>query len=284
MESKRITKNEWEEYARYLKMEEKGEATQKKYLRDVGRFLLRQKRRGKKGIITKVDIIQYKEELLQSYSARSANTVLAAINNFLRFLGADAMRVKQYRIQRRTFYPQEKELSYGEYRKLLAAARKKGNRRLYMILQTLGATGARVSELKYFTVEAVRAGSVEIMNKGKDRKILLPGKLRSLLRKYIQQQKIQTGSVFRTRTGQAVDRTNIWREMKSICQAAGVSEKKVFPHNLRHMFARLFYSIDHDIASLSDILGHSNIDTTRIYVSATTAEHLRKMEQLRLII
>ena len=281
MESKRITKNEWKEYARYLKMEEKGEATQKKYLRDVGRFLLRQKRRGKNGWITKEDIIQYKEELLQSYSARSANTVLAAINNFLHFLGVDAMRVKQYRVQRQTYCPQEKELSYGEYRKLLAAARKKGNRRLYMILQTLGATGARISELKYFTVEAVRAGS---MNKGKDRKILLPGKLRSLLRKYIQQQKIQSGSVFQTRTGQAVDRTNIWREMKALCREAGVPSTKVFPHNLRHLFARTFYSVEHDIAALADILGHSSINTTRIYVVSTQQEHMRKIDRLRLVI
>ena len=163
-------------------------------------------------------------------------------------------------------------------------AKQKGNERLNLILQTICGTGIRVSELQYITVEAVKNREATVSLKGKTRSVFLVKELRKKLIRYAAKQNIQSGAVFITRTGKPMNRTNIWREMKGLCKQAGVNPKKVFPHNLRHLFARTFYGIEKDIAKLADILGHSSINTTRIYIISTGSEHRRRMEHMRLII
>ena len=209
---------------------------------------------------------------------------MASLNSLFAFLGWSDCRVKSIKLQRQIYCPEEKELTKAEYMRLVNTAKQKNNERLSLILQTICGTGIRVSELQYITAEAVKNGKAVISLKGKTRTVFIVKKKKKKLLRYTAEQNIQAGAVFITRTGKPVSRTNIWREMKNLCAEANVNPEKVFPHNLRHLFARTFYGLEKDIAKLADILGHSSINTTRIYIISTGAEHRRKMENMRLII
>ncbi len=266
------------EFRRHLFMEEKSRATIEKYVRDVETFCTFLKGRS----ITKELVIEYKCILgNMDYAVRSVNSILSSVNSFLEFIGMRDSRVKSVRVQREIYQTKEKQLSKSEYRKLLVAAKK--NSRLFVLLQTICSTGIRVSELKFFTVESVRKGEVIIENKGKIRKILIPQKLRKLVAGYAKNAGITSGVIFRTRSGKALDRSNIWREMKRLSGKAGVDSRKVFPHNLRKLFARLFYKAEKDIVKLADLLGHGNINTTRIYIMTTSDVFREKIEKLDLV-
>ena len=269
-----------QEYLVYLKEQERSSATIQKYAHELYSFLefLQDK------VMSKSILIDWKQELIGKYAPASVNTKLAAVNGYLQFKGWHQLMLKPLKIQRPLFLEEEKELTREEYVRLVRAAQMKENERLSLVIQTICATGIRVSELKFITVEAVQRGRAEISNKGKMRIIFLPDKLRKLLRKYIQKQKKTAGAVFTTRTGKPLDRSNIWRDMKKLCADAQVSEKKVFPHNLRHLFARTFYSIEKDISRLADILGHTNLTTTRIYTAESGSVHARQIEKLNLIV
>ena len=268
-------------FSAYLKSEEKSENTIGKYLRDVRAFAAYQN-----GVeVTKETIIAYKSNLISvNYAVRSINSMLASINSLLSFLGWVDCRVKSVKLQRQIYCPEEKELTKAEYMRLVNTAKQKGNERLNLILQTICGTGIRVSELQYITVEAAKCGEAVVSLKGKIRTIFIVRELQKKLLRYVAEQGISSGTIFITRTGRPMNRTNIWREMKGLCEQAGVNPQKVFPHNLRHLFASVFYGIEKDIAKLADILGHSNINTTRIYIISTGDEHRRRMEHMRLII
>ena len=275
----KLSTEQIEKFARYLQDEEKSAATQEKYLRDVQTF----KMYTKNNELTKELVIAWKKQLVaQGYAVRSINSMLASVNSLLDFLGVSSCKVKTIRTQRQTYCNEDKELTKAEYLRLLAASKK--NEQLNLVLQTICGTGIRVSELRYFTVEAICYGEVTVDCKNKTRTILVPGKLKNMLLKYARRNGIDTGAIFITRTGKPLDRSNIWSAMKKLCEIAGVKPSKVFPHNLRKLFARTFYGIEKDIAKLADILGHSSINTTRIYIMTTGLEHRRKIERLGLII
>lgn len=259
--------------------EEKSAATIEKYLRDAGAFLAYSV-----GLnITKEHTVSYKRSLQeQGYAIRSINSMLASINKLLDFLGWSDCKVKNLRCQRQTYCAEDKELTKAEYLRLLEASRHQ--EQLNLVIQTICGTGIRVSELKFFTVEDVKHGEVIVNCKGKSRTILIPGKLRKLLLDYAKKEKIRSGVIFLTRNGKPLNRSCIWAQMKALCEEAGVNPSKVFPHNLRKLFARTFYGIEKDIAKLADILGHSSIDTTRIYIMTTGTEHRRKIERLGLVV
>ena len=266
-------------YCTHLLQEEKSAATYEKYIRDVRAFLAYVGSMQ----MTKELVMAYKKACIErGYAVRSVNSMLASINSFLRFLNRADCKVKQIRQQRQTYCTADKELTKAEYLRLLDASR--GNEQLNLILQTICSTGIRVSELQYFTVEMVDSGQITVDCKGKTRMILIPGKLRKRLMAYARKRRIRSGAIFVTRTGKPLNRSNIWMAMKKLCQCAGVAQSKVFPHNLRKLFARTFYGIEKDIAKLADILGHSSINTTRIYIMTTGAEHRRKIERLGLLI
>lgn len=274
-----LCKKTLKDFETHLLFEEKSAKTVEKYMRDLRLFYSCMK--GKE--ITKKDVLEYKSSLLSKYAVTSANSMLAAVNAYLRFCGCHALCVKQYKIQKSAFCTEEKELTRAEYYRLVSAAQRAGNERLNLIIQTICGSGIRVSELEYITVEAVKRGEAFVSCKGKNRRVFIVTELRNKLLKYIKLKKIQTGAVFVTKNGKPVSRHNIWRDMKALCKDAGVSPSKVFPHNLRHLFARTFYGIEKDIAKLADILGHTSINTTRIYITTTGVEHKRKMESMRLI-
>ena len=234
--------------------------------------------------ITKETVIAYKKYLQENYAVRSVNSMLASINSFFSFFGWNDLKVKSLKLQQQVFCPEEKELTKGEYTRLCRAAVRKRNERLNLILQTICGTGIRVSELQYITVEAVEHGEAVVNCKAKTRSVFIVKELRQKLLRYAAEQNIKSGMIFATRTGKPISRTNIWREMKALCVEANVNPEKVFPHNLRHLFARVFYGIEKDIAKLADILGHSSINTTRIYIISTGTEHRQRMENMRLII
>lgn len=268
-------------FKKYLREEEKSENTIEKYLRDVRAFAAYLK----SAEITKEAVIAYKNKLLsENYAVRSVNSMLASLNSLFSFLGWADLKVKSIKIQRQIYCPEEKELTKAEYMRLVNTAKQKGNERLSLILQTICGTGIRVSELQFITVEAVKNGEAVVSLKGKTRSVFIVKELRQKLLRYAAEQEIPSGAIFITRTGKPISRTNIWREMKGLCEQAGVNPQKVFPHNLRHLFARTFYGIEKDIAKLADILGHSSINTTRIYIMSTGNEHRRRMENMRLII
>ena len=268
------------EFRDYLKKEERSKNTLEKYIRDVTAFSA-----FCTGFITKDSVIAYKQSLIEAgYAVRSINSMLASLNSLFSFLGWQELHVKSMKIQQQIFRPDEKELTRMEYERLCRTAERKADKRLSLILQTICGTGIRVSELEYITVEAVRKGEAIVSLKGKTRSILIVSELQKKLLEYISQKKITAGAVFVTRSGRPLNRTNIWREMKNLCTEAGVNPEKVFPHNLRHLFAQVFYGIDKDIAKLADILGHSSIETTRVYILSTSTEHLRRMEHMRLVI
>lgn len=281
MKGRILTEKRIEDFLAYLKSEEKSENTVGKYLRDVQTFAAYQNG----AEITKETVIAYKSKLLsENYAVRSINSMLASLNSLFAFLGWSDCRVKTIKFQRQIYCPEEKELTKAEYMRLVNTAKQKGNERLNLILQTICGTGIRVSELQYITVEAVKSGEAVVSLKGKTRTVFIVRELRTKLLRYAAEQGITSGLIFITRTGKPMSRTNIWREMKSLCVQAGVNPQKVFPHNLRHLFARIFYGIEKDIAKLADILGHSSINTTRIYIITTGNEHRQRMESMRLII
>ena len=278
MNQRIITAEKVSAFAGYLNQEEKSEATQEKYLRDVRAFMAYAG-----GVeITKELVVSWKRYLTeQGYAVRSINSMLASLNSLLDHLGWSDCKVKSIRLQRQTYCPEEKELTKTEYLRLLEAA--KGNEQLNLVLQTICSTGIRVSELRYFTVEAVLQGRITVSCKSKTRTIFVPGKLKKQLLNYAKERRIQAGAIFVGRSGKYLDRSSIWRQMKQLCKRAGVAPSKVFPHNLRKLFARTFYGIEKDIAKLADILGHSSINTTRIYIMTTGTEHRKKMECLGLV-
>lgn len=234
--------------------------------------------------LTKAALIGWKEQLSAALAPTSINSMLVAANGFLQFFGWQELKVKLLKIQRTVFIDEEKELTRTEYERLVRAAEHQENERLSLVIQTICSTGIRVSELRFITVEAVRIGRVEITNKGKRRTIFLPGSLCRVLTAYLKKHRKQKGTVFTTRTGKPLDRSNIWKDMKKLCETAGVDPHKVFPHNLRHLFARTFYALDHDLSRLADILGHSSIATTRIYTAECGTVHARQVERLGLLI
>ena len=269
-------------YQEYLYEEEKSEATIKKYMRDLWKLVLYAGGRE----VTKKMVVGYKEYLRKKkkYKLTSINSFLVAANRLFEYLGWYDLRVRTYKIQKEAFVPENRDLSREEYKRLVKAALKKGKIRLAMIIQTICATGMRISELASVTLESVAGGVVEIYCKGKQRIILLPGKLRKKLLRYIKENKIAGGIVFRTSGGKAVDRSNIWKEMKMLSKEAGVQESKVYLHNLRHLFAKEFYTAGKDIAKLADVLGHSNIETTRGYIKTTSREHQKLLDQMDLVL
>lgn len=281
MDKRMLTEREISGFYRYLKSEEKSENTIEKYMRDVRAFFGFLRGRN----LTKEMAVAYKNKLIcEKYAARSINSMLASVNSLFAFLGWYELRVKSIKLQRQIYCPEEKELTKAEYTRLVNTAKRNGNERLNLIIQTICATGMRVSELKYITVEALERGEAVVSLKGKTRSVFIIRELKKKLLKYAKSQKISSGEIFVTRNGKPISRTNIWREMKKLCAMAGVNPKKVFPHNLRHLFARTFYAIEKDISKLADILGHSSINTTRIYITTTAAEHRKRMENMRLVI
>ena len=229
-------------------------------------------------------MLNYKAHLTQHYAADSVNSILAALNRFLSLLDREDCRVRRLRVQYQAYAPEEREITAQEYAALVRTAQETGRTRLALVLETICATGIRISELPAITAEAARRGVAVVRCKGKSRRVILPSRLQNKLLRYIKQRRIACGSVFVTRTGTPLDRSNIWREMKALCRAAGVSDKKVFPHNFRHLFARTFYRLDKDLAKLADLLGHSSINTTRIYIRSTGAEHRRFLERMHLVL
>ena len=267
-------------YAQHLKLEEKSEATMEKYLRDIRAFARWLDGRE----ISKGLSAAWKAHLVErGYAPASINAKLSALNSLLEFLGLGGCRVKFLRVQRRLFRDAGRELTKAEYQRLLDTARTLGRDRLALVMETICAAGIRVSEVRYITVEAARSGQADIALKGKVRTILLPGKLCRKLLKYARQQKTASGEIFLTKSGKPLSRRQIWAEMKRLCLRAGVAPTKVFPHNLRHLFARTFYQATRDVAKLADVLGHSSIETTRIYLISTGAQHRRDLDRLRLV-
>ena len=269
-----------ESFKNNLVEEEKSKCTVEKYVRDIRYFY----RFAGGRVIDRAIVLEYKSELRKSYAVASANSMLAALNAFFHYVGYLDCCVKLFKIQRKVCSPEELELTRDEYLRLVKAAVDNGNERLSLILQTICSTGIRVSELKYITVESVTKGTVNVSCKGKNRMIFIVKQLKQLLLKYAKKRGIAEGEIFLTKNGNSISRSSIWREMKAICAKAKVSEKKVFPHNLRHLFARTFYKMEKDIAKLADILGHSNVNTTMIYIISTGAEHRRMMERMRMIV
>lgn len=277
---KRVNQEMLRRYEGYLREQERSDSTVEAYLRCLRAF--EQFLGGE--TLNKEALIRWKEVLASQYAARTVNTMLAAVNGFVAFAGCPQFRVRPLKIQRELFAKPERELSRAEYMRLVGAADRGGNRRLSLVLQTICATGIRVSELQFITVEAVRVGYAQVNCKGKRRTVFLPQKLRRLIARYTRAQKKTAGAVFTTRSGRPLDRSNIWRDMKGLCEQAGVQPGKVFPHNLRHLFARTYYSIEKDLSRLADILGHTDVSTTRIYTAESGNVHARQLERMRLVI
>lgn len=278
----RITEAMVKEYQIFLTEEEKSKATIEKYIRNIRKMMAYATGQG----INKDGVIAYKKSLMESgkYKVSSINSMLIDINQFLEYQGWYECRVKTYKVQKTMFYPDNKYLSKEEYKQLLKEAKKKGKVRLYFLLETLASTGMRVSELSFLTVEAVREGSVVIYSKGKVRTILLPSELQKQLLLYAEQKGIEAGIVFRTRSGNAVNRSNVWKNMKDLCKGARVNPEKVFPHNLRHLFAQCFYKERKDLAELASVMGHSSVETTRLYLLTTGKEYKEELEKMDMVL
>ncbi len=275
-----LTEREFDQFEDYLRHDEREESTIEAYLRSLTRFAEWADGRA----VTKELAMEWKAALAESgYRPISVNAMLAAVNKFFTCMGREDCKVKYLKLQRQMFRKSEKDLSKEEYQRLVQAAHEKGDLRMELILETICATGIRVGELKYITVEAIRAGVAEIALKGKIRTILLPHRLCRKLQKYARQQKIASGKIFLTQDGLPVSRQYVWTRMKALCEPAGVERTKVFPHNLRSLFARSFYGSCHDVVRLADVLGHSSIETTRIYLMSTGKEYLRQLDKLGLV-
>ncbi len=277
---RRIMESDIYKYRNYLINNEKAESTVKKYMYDLIKFSdwISDKE------LEKSVVLAYKKILIEGYLPSSVNSALSSINSFFSFMEWYDLRVKNLKIQKQIFLPSDKELTKNEYERLLIAAKMKNNRRLYLLMQTICSVGLRVSEIRYITVEAVNKGIADISLKGKRRQVPLPHKLCVILKQYIKEQKIKSGAIFTTRNGNPLDRSNIWSDMKKLCKEANVSEKKVFPHNLRHLFARTHYTFQKDIVRLADILGHSSVNTTRIYTMESGEIHRKQIQKLGLLL
>ena len=280
MTENRITAGQLIDFGNHLRQAERSPGTIENYLRHVRAFAVWLGDRP----VTKEAAADWKEHLLsQDYCPSSINAMLGGLNRFLDFAGWQECQVKALRLQRKLFRDDRRELTRAEYDRLIAAAHALGRERLALLMETICATGIRVSEVRYLTVEAAERGKAEISLKGKIRTILIPGKLRRKLLQHARKNKTASGEIFLTRNGKGMSRKQIWAEMKAICQAAGVAPSKVFPHNLRHLFARTFYRVCRDVVKLADVLGHSSIETTRIYLISTGAEHASLLERLALV-
>lgn len=274
----RITDDVVNGYVRFLREEEKSSVTIDKYVRDLQKFRTYLGER----ILGKEEVLGFKQTLVEAgYAVASINSMLSSVNSFLHFCGRGECCVKCMRVQRRVYVPEEQELTREDYRRLLEAS--KGDRQLNLLLQTVCATGIRISELRYFTVEALRDPEITVCCKNKTRTVFVPPQLRRELTRYAAWRNITAGPVFVTRNGSCLDRSNIWSKMKRLCDAARVDPHKVYPHNLRKLFARTFYGMEKDLALLADILGHGSIETTRIYIMSTGKEHRRKIEHMNLL-
>lgn len=267
-------------FKEYLVSEEKSSATLEKYIRDITAFVAWICGRE----LNKERVLEYKQNIVASYAPASVNSMLSSLNSFFAYNEWYELRVKALKIQRQIFANKDKELTKAEYESLCRAAKRNKNEQLYLLMQTICSSGLRVSELSAVTVEAVRQKRANINCKGKMRIVILPDELCRMLMRYIREQKITSGAVFVTRNGKPLDRSNIWRLMKSLCESAGVSREKVFPHNLRHLFARTFYGIEKDIVRLADILGHSSVNTTRIYTMENYEHHRKLIQRLGLLL
>lgn len=275
-----LTEQQIKEYGLYLCDQERSSGTIEKYIRDIMNFIRWIGHRD----VSKELSRKWKAHLMEKgYAPVTINAMLSAVNGLFKFLGWEECCIKFLKIQRKVFRDSRRELNRNEYERLLSSARAKGKERLALLMETICATGIRVSEVKYITVEAVKRGKAEIMLKGKIRVILLPPKLCRKLEKFAKREKITSGIIFHTRSGKEISRRQIWAELKSLCKYAKVEPSKVFPHNLRHLFARVFYKACRDIVKLADVLGHSSIETTRIYLIASGTEHQRQLERLGLI-
>lgn len=267
-------------YRKHLIIEEKSQATIEKYIRDITALMEWLKGRE----VCKSAVIEYKNYIIESYAPASANSMLSSINSFFMYMEWFDCKVKTFKIQKQIFANKKKELTKAEYEKLLRAARNKNNEKLCLLMQTICSTGIRVSELRFITIEAVMTGQASINCKGKMRVVILPKKLCAALRRYAKEHKIRSGSIFVSKNGKPLDRSNIWKLLKSLSEIAGVSKDKVFPHNLRHLFARTYYSIEKDVVRLADILGHSSVNTTRIYTMETGEVHRKQIQRLGLLL
>jgi len=276
---RKITIDLIEEYTKFLIDEEKSQATLEKYIRDIAEFGAWVKDEE----ISKEKVLDYKGYLTENYAPASVNSMLSSINSFFEHNEWYELRVRSLKIQKRIFADKDKELSKAEYERLLKAAKRKNNEQLNLLMQTICSTGIRVSELRAVTVSAIKARQATIDCKGKMRVIILPNNLCKMLMRYIKECNIISGPVFVTRNGRPLDRSNIWRLMKNLCDDAGVPKNKVFPHNLRHLFARTYYSLEKDIVRLADILGHSSVNTTRIYTMENGEIHRKQIQKLGLL-
>lgn len=276
----KITLEMLDDFRQHLFNEERASATISKYLRDVTAFTKWLSQRA----VTKQAVLEYKSYLVESFSPASVNSMLSSLNMFFRYAGKLELQTRLLKIQKNIFLDKEKELTKEEYGRLLRTAKSKNNERLYLLMQTICSTGIRVSELRFITVEAIACREARINCKGKLRRVLLPAALCKILKRYVKEKHITSGSVFVTKNGKALDRSNICHDMKKLCDEAGVPRGKVFPHNLRHLFARTYYSIEKDIVRLADVLGHSSINTTRIYTMETGDVHRAQIQRLGLLI
>lgn len=274
-----IEKTQINNFKTYLYEEERSKNTIEKYVRDVMHFSLWLKDRA----LDKSAVLDYKRALCESFAPKSVNSMISSLNTFFTYTGQLSFKVKTLKIQRQIFLDDDKELTKEEYNSLLKTAKENDNDRLYYLMQTIGSTGIRISELSFITVNSVKTGKANINCKGKMRQVFLPIALCKMLKTYIKKEKIKNGSVFVTRTGKPINRSNVWKMLKSLCEKAGVSKKKVFPHNFRHLFARTFYALKKDIVRLADILGHANVNTTRIYTAETGSSHVKQIQMLGLL-
>ncbi|RGU91392.1 integrase [Clostridium sp. AF15-17LB] len=277
-----LNQNILKKYREHLYDEERSQATIEKYMRDVTYFY--QYLPDEDKVITKEVLVAYKSSLSDRYKISSINSMLAALNGLLEFMKLNNLKVKLHKVQRSAFYDEEKELTKSEYKRLLDTAMNNGNERLYMLLQTICGTGIRVSEHRYITVESLKEGKAVVKNKGKVRVIFIPAALNKMLKDYCGKENIRSGSIFITKSGKPMDRSNIWNAMKKLCMDAKVSDKKVFPHNLRHLFALTYYRLQKDVVRLADILGHASIETTRTYTMTTGRECQKSLSKMNLVI
>jgi len=277
---KKITKQLIEKFEVYLINEEKSSATLEKYIRDVVAFM----EWLADTFLDKGAVLQYKQHLIENYAPASVNSIISSLNSFFTYNEWYDLKVKSVKIQKQIFSSKDKELSKAEYERLLNAAKSKKNQRLYYLMQTICSCGLRVSELKFITTDAVRCGQATINCKGKMRIVILPKQLCKMLVSYIKENNIKSGPVFVSKNGRPLDRSNIWSDMKKLCKSAGVSKDKVFPHNLRHLFARTYYSLQKDVVRLADILGHSSVNTTRIYTMESGEVHRKQIQKLGLLL
>lgn len=276
---KTITNEIARKFELYMYEEEMSDNTIEKYMRDIRFF---REWLGSKGIDKSI-VLEYKQELCEKYAPKSVNSMLSSLNALFVFMNWHELKVKTLKIQRRIFADKSKELTKSEYERLLTAAKNKKNEKLYYLMQTIASTGLRVSEIKFVTCDAVKSEQAIINCKGKIRQIFLPKKLCKMLKTYIKSQNIKSGAVFISKTGKPLDRSNIWKMLKNLCDIAGVSRNKVFPHNFRHLFARTYYSLQKDIVRLADILGHSSIETNRIYTIESGETHILQLQKLGLL-